>query len=85
MHILWVKSIVLMLFTILGLDFIAVLIKKSKIYFKLKKKEDVSGFLAHGSYISRIMRKPAFCICERKGYIDSTISLLPESKMSNLL
>ena len=56
----------------------------------------------YGFYIlSRVMRKPAFCICENKGadqlhsnpeadwsfcfpYIDSTIPLLPKSKILSL-
>ena len=49
------------------------------------------------SYFSRVMRKPAFCICENKGvdqlpsncaadlpffsYIDSTVPLLPKFKI----
>ena len=57
-----------------------------------------SSFLYH---MSRIVRKPAFCICENKGadqlrgnrkadqricirYTNSTISLLPKSKISSL-
>ena len=42
--------------------------------------------------MSCIMRKPAFCICEKGAdlrlcfrYIDSTFPLLPKSKIANLL
>ena len=51
----------------------------------------------HMHYLSRIMRKPAFCICEKKNAgnrtadqrrcircIDSTIPLLPKSELSSL-
>ena len=55
----------------------------------------------HHSYMSHVLRKPAFCICENKDtnqlrgnreadqrlcfrYIDSTIPLLPKSKISSL-
>ena len=37
----------------------------------------------------RVVRKPAFCICEKKGavyfrYMDSAFPLLPKSKISSL-
>ena len=43
-------------------------------------------------YMSRVVRKPAFCICENKDadqllcfrYTDSTISLLPKYGISSL-
>ena len=52
-------------------------------------------------YLSRLMRKPAFCICDNNGadqlpgycvadqrlcfrYLDSTIPLLPKSKISSM-
>ena len=40
-----------------------------------------------GDHMSRVVRKPAFCICENKGadcYTDSTIPLLSKSKISSL-
>ena len=45
-----------------------------------------------GKDFSNVIRKPAFCICENKGvdqclgfrYIDSTIPVHPESKISSL-
>ena len=53
---------------------------------------------SYGSYMSLVMRKPAFCICENKDadqlpeadqrlcfrYIDSTIPLLPLYEISSL-
>ena len=61
-----------------------------------KPHHTVSGLVFH--YLSRVMRKPTFCICENKDadqlreadqrlcfrYIDSPIPLLSKSEISSL-
>ena len=58
----------------------------------IEPRREKTGFL----HMSRVVRKPAFCICENKDadqlcdqrlcfrYTDSTIPLLPKSEISSL-